>query len=788
MDDWDLFYQVIEDEAKIGFWKVDLAAGTMFWSDRVFTIHGVTPEQYTPELASAIAFYHPEDQPIVQKAVDEAIERQEPFDFELRLVQKDEYESVRWVRSKGRVKMGPEGKPSSLFGIFEDISEQKAYEQQMEILLSGAQIGLWDWDLKAGCMLINDRAWQIPKGSPDEENKTISSQQFKDRIHPLDQDRIFSELNKAFDCDKFVYDVEFRYLNKINEYQWIRTLGKVIERKADHSPHRMLGQMIDISESKKIQEELKHALRLAEKNAYKAEEASRYKGEFLATMSHEIRTPMNGVIGMTSLLSDSELSVEQQEYVDIIRTSGESLLTIINDILDFSKIDAGKLVLEKHAFDIRSCVSEAIDLVVPLASPKGVELLFYVDPDVPTTIISDSTRVRQILVNLLSNAIKFTDEGEIFVSVSALPANKNTYSIVFSVMDTGIGIPQDRLDSLFDAFTQVDASTTRKYGGTGLGLAISAQLAQLLGGGLSVESELGVGSTFKLNIIAVGRSVQLKTTPNHLAGKSALIVVDNNSNRKIISSLLHAWRMESVAASTGLQALQVIEHKKPDVAIIDFKLPGIDGLTVAKSLRKQALSSEIPIIMLSSMGDRPIHSDPIVKHWLPKPTKPEQLYKSLISILANNQSITNQGTSNGAQSIELFKSIRVLLADDNRINQKVALRMLDHIGCRVDAVSNGKEVIQSIAIVRYDIILIDLMMPEMDGFEAARRIRKMPDVQQPVIIALTSNSVGDDLEKCMKAGMDDCLHKPINKVKLHEMLIHYAGTPTFPSTPLLASF
>ncbi|MBX2818603.1 MAG: response regulator [Rhodothermaceae bacterium] len=787
MDDWDLFYQVIENEAKIGFWKVDLVAGTIFWSDRVFTIHGVTPEQYTPELASAIAFYHPEDQPIVQKAVDEAIERQEPFDFELRLVQKDEYESVRWVRSKGRVKIGPDGKPVSLFGIFEDISEQKAYEQQMEILLSGAQIGLWDWDLQADCMSINDKAWQILKGLPGTENKPITSQQFKDRIHPLDQDRISSELNKAFGCDNFVYDVEFRYLNKINEYQWIRTLGKVIERKADHSPRRMLGQMIDISESKKIQEELKHALRLAEKNAQKAEEASRYKGEFLATMSHEIRTPMNGVIGMTSLLSDSELSLEQQEYVDIIRTSGESLLTIINDILDFSKIDAGKLILEKHPFDIRSCVSDAIDLVVPLASPKGVELLYYIDPNVPTTIISDSTRVRQVLVNLLSNAIKFTDEGEIFVSVSSLPKNENTYSIGFSVMDTGIGIPQDQLDSLFDAFTQVDASTTRKYGGTGLGLAISTQLAQLLGGGLSVESELGVGSTIKLNIVAVGRSVQIKPKFNQLTGKCALIVVNNDSNRKIISSLLHAWGMESVTASMGQKAHEVIENTKPDVAIIDYKLSGMNGATFAMALQEHANISAIPLIMLSPMGDRPIDSISTVKHWLPKPAKPEQLYKCLLSILGNDQDIPYQATGNGAFSADLFKSTRVLLADDNRINQKVALRMLDHLGCRVDAVSNGKEVLHSINIVRYDIILIDLMMPEMDGFEAARKIRKMPDVQQPVIIALTSNTVNDDLEKCMEAGMDNCLHKPLNKEKLHKMLTHYVEAHALPSTPLLTS-
>lgn len=776
MDDLDLFYQVIEEEAEIGFWRVDLVEGTVFWSDKVFTIHGVTPEEYTPELTSAIEFYHPDDRGIVEEAVNNAIENKQPFSFELRLIQKNEHELVRWVRSRGRLQLGPDNQPISIFGIFDDISEQKANEQHIEILLTGAKIGLWEWDLEGDKMFINDTGSRLLKGDSEVNTISLSSIQFLKRIHPDDRARIQQAQKKAFSDDEFSYDVEFRYLNEKNEYQWLRTLGKVVDRYADHAPRRMLGQVLDISQSKHVQEELNKALVLAEKNAILAENASRYKGEFLATMSHEIRTPMNGVIGMTSLLRGTALDEEQRDYVNIIRTSGESLLSIINDILDFSKIDAGKLVLEKHPFDLRSCVNDAIDLVNPMASQKGLELLLYIDPDVPRIITSDITRVRQVLVNLLSNAIKFTEKGEIFISVASEVQKSDIYSIKFSVMDTGIGIPQDRLDSLFEAFTQVDASTTRKYGGTGLGLAISAQLARILGGGLTVESEVGLGSTFTLTMKAPGDASWEEIDYESLKGKSALIVDDNSTNRSIISSFLSTWEMDSVAAASGPDAIKLVNKGQHfDVAIVDFQMPGMDGITLSRMLKKHLAVPDLPLIMLSSISDRQIYSKGSINQWLTKPAKPEQLHKSLSTIFGEPGQEKALPLSAGSDFLEALSSLRILLADDNRINQKVTTRVLHQCGCTVDAVSSGHEAVRSIAHVHYDVVLMDVKMPEMDGIETTRMIRNTPGVDQPVVIALTANATEEERNSCMDAGMDDYLAKPFKSDVLKKMLLHWVS-------------
>ena len=774
MDESDQFLQIIQEHAQIGYWKVDLVNNTVFWSERVFEIHGVTPEVYTPELTSAIEFYHQDDRPIVEKAVAGAIEKQEPFEFELRLVQKNESEYVRWVHSRGEVQLDTNGQPIYLFGIFKDISEEKADEQQIELLFAETEIGLWDWNIESNKVLLSEKGLELLKGLKAGKNLYIDADDFFSHIHPDDIDPMQASIQNAFKKNAFIFDIDFRFQDNLGRYQWFRSLGKVVERREDHSPRRMIGQILDISESKKVKEELEHALALAQKNAHLAEEASRYKGEFLATMSHEIRTPMNGVIGMTSLLIDTELSDEQRDFVNIIRTSGEALLTIINDILDFSKIEAGKLILESHPFDIRVCVEEAIDLVAPLASKKGIELLYFIDQTVPNILISDITRTRQILVNLLSNAIKFTPEGEIFVSVSSKLYKDDTYSYTFSVMDTGIGIPEDRLNHLFDAFTQVDASTTRKYGGTGLGLAISAQLAHLLGGQLTVESELGVGSTFSFTIKAKGESSWERIDHTILSGKKALIVDDNDSNRSLISSLLDSWQMQHVDVSSGNDALNLVKQDVNfDIAIVDLHMPGIDGITLAHSLNHGNAANNLPILLMSSINQRHLPSDELTIQWLKKPIRPENLRKSL-STLLNIQSEPDRHTiASSSDLVETFGSIRILLADDNRINQQISIKILEQLGCRVDAVSNGIEVMQAVALVDYDIILMDVMMPEMSGLEATQKLRAFKYINQPVIIGLTANTLANDHKRCMEAGMDDCIPKPIKKEILESMLIRW---------------
>jgi signal transduction histidine kinase/CheY-like chemotaxis protein len=523
-------------------------------------------------------------------------------------------------------------------------------------------------------------------------------------------------------------------------------------------------------------------------------EASRLKSEFLANMSHKIRTPMNGVIGMTRLLLDTEMTALQREYADTVHASANGLLTVINDILDFSKIEAGRMDLEMSDFNLRGSVEGAAEVVAGTAHKKGLELALAIDSDVPTVLRGDQGRVRQILVNLLANAVKFTERGEVVLHVKVVDSSKKTVMLQVEVIDTGLGITIDDQRHLFTSFTQADASTTRIYGGTGLGLAISKQLVEIMGGTIGVDSEIGSGSRFWFTLPLEKASEIERPIPGRAASLrdlAVLVVDDNATNRRILQQTLRSWAARPTLVPSAGQALEALRAQGPGVApyglaILDFQMPDMDGIQLAAAINDDPTIPTIPLVLLTSSGleDRSLARQVGIVAFLTKPVGQSALYDCLVGVIGDDPSVfapvsaPAPATETPASAIAAVTASHLLVVEDNTVNQRVAVRMLEKQGHTVDVVVNGEEAVRAVSLVHYDAVLMDCQMPIMDGYDATRTIRAAEGGgKHTPIIAMTAGAIVGDEEKCLSAGMDDYIAKPVDFDELALIVNRWVAEP-----------
>lgn len=662
-------------------------------------------------------------------------------------------------------------------------------EERLALTVQGSNVGIWDRNLNTGAAYFSPQ-WKLQLGCEDHALANAWSE-WESRLHPDERDLVQDRLQAIVDSAQRRFELEYRLRHADGSYRWILSRGAVI-RDVYGVASRMVGIHIDTTEAKRAEEELRRA-----RDA--AEAASLAKSQFLANMSHEIRTPMNGVLGMTELLLASAQDARQRHLTESIQRSGESLLAVINDILDFSKIEAGKLQLEQIDFDLQETVEESVELFAASAQRKGLELTCHLSGSFQRTLRGDPVRLRQTLLNLLGNAIKFTSQGAIHVRVESVVDTADTVTLQFTVKDTGVGIPIEAQGKIFEAFSQVDGSTTRRFGGTGLGLTIVKELVELMQGQLGVDSRPGEGSTFWFTACfrrQAEATSAVSQKESSLRGTKILVVDDTATNREILDEHLRSWGATPTLTASGAGALACLEaasdSQQPfDLAILDFHMPEMDGLMLAQAIRNKQAWARLRLLMLTSVGyDAGDAGGPDVSNidsWITKPIRKTLLYQALLGLTRANSSVTpaldRRQTPAGAPA--RINPLAVLLVEDTPVNREVAIGMLELLGHQVDVAENGQEAVDATAQRIYDVVLMDCQMPVMDGFAATGAIRKRERSVSPghrlPIIALTAHAVEGDRERCLTAGMDDYLTKPFTLQQLRNILACWEPTRNKPS-------
>jgi len=652
-----------------------------------------------------------------------------------------------------------------------------------------ARVGSWEWDLITNESIWSDEQYRLFGFSPDEQSASYDL--YLTCVHP-DFRKSAAEWIDAMVEKKESSRLDFRIVRPDGEERILQNWADVVLSETG-AVVRLVGTSQDITEQSQTE-----AVVVQAKEA--AEAATRTKSEFLANMSHEIRTPMNGVIGMTGLLLDTDLNADQRGFAETIQNSAESLLTVINDILDFSKIEAGKLAFEELDFDLHEAVDGSLEMLAQRAESKGLELACLLEADVPVHLRGDPGRLRQVLINFVGNAIKFTERGEVVVKVSLESETDAEAFLRFEVKDTGIGISTEAQARLFQPFSQVDGSTTRKYGGTGLGLAISKQLIERMHGTPGVESVPGQGSVFwftaRLTKQPEGAHAHIE---NQLVNLRVLIVDDNETNRYILQQQTRAWKMRSGVATNAAEALAELRSAFSaadpyEVVLLDMQMPGTNGLTLARAIKAERKLAGVRLVLLSSLGRR-VSADELkaagIDDCLVKPVKQSLLFDSIATVMGNvaarSTNRSKKVSRPSSSPAPATQKLRILLAEDNTVNQQVALGLLQRLGYRADAVADGTEVLEALRRIRYDVVLMDCHMPQLDGYETTRRIRQLEQERTPPfdwkapihVIAITANAMEGDREKCLTAGMNDYLSKPVRRNELKAALDrHYEVQPT----------